>query len=72
MMKLMLMFVFVFSLGILTLMAEKIPQHDESGEPDLNAESLGKQNSDPSGTYRVASLKRGVQKNHLGLLNCFY
>lgn len=40
-MKLMLIFVFVFSLGILTLLAEKIPQHRESGERALSDDSSG-------------------------------
>ena len=55
-MKLILMFVLVFSLGILTVMAAKIPQHDESGEPALS--------DDPSGTNR--------EKRSPGLFNCIY
>jgi len=49
-MKLILIVVFVFSLGVLTPLAEKIPQHDETEESASN--------NDPSLTYRDAPQKR--------------
>ena len=57
-MKSMLIFVFVFSLGVPTLLAAKILQHEDR-------ESLAS-NDDPS-SYRGASLKRGLTS---GLSNC--
>lgn len=51
-MKLSLAFVLVSSLGILTLLAEKIPQYE--------ARQAATSNEDAPGTYRGISLKRGI------------
>ena len=51
-MKLTLAFVLISSLGILTLLAEKIPQYE--------ARQAATSNEDASGTYRGVSQKRGI------------
>lgn len=62
-MKLILLFVFVFSLDIMTLMAAKIPGHEGGNVPVSNDGALT--------TYQVASLKREIQKRRAGLGDCF-
>ena len=61
-MKLSLILVFVFSFGILTLLAEKITHHEKRE---------GLESNDPgSVTYRGALMKRGVSRRISGL--CSY
>lgn len=63
-MKLIILFVFVFSLDIMTLMAAKIPRHEDGKVPVSNGGALT--------SYHVASLERGIQKRSAGLGDCFY
>ena len=63
-MNLILLIVFVFSLDMMTLMAAKIPQHEEPKVSTMNDDALA--------TYHVALLKRGIQKRSAGLGDCFF
>ena len=61
-MKLILVFAFVFSLGVLTLLAESIPRQEDSQE-------LVSKQDDPLVNYRSDSLNRLKRGTHSGLLN---
>ena len=60
-MKLILVFAFVFSLGVLTLLAESIPRQD--------SQALVSKQDDPSVNYRSDSQNRLKRGTHSGLLN---
>ena len=62
-MKSSLLFVFVFSLSILTLLADKIPKREEDAT-DLN--------NDVSSANNAALSKRAIGKHVSGRCNCFY
>ena len=61
-MKLILVFAFVFSLGVLTLLAESIPRQEDS-------QALVSKQDDHSVNYRSDSQNRLKRGTHSGLLN---
>jgi len=61
-MKLILVFAFFFSLGVLTLLAESIPRQEDS-------QALTSKQDDPLANYRSDSQNRLKRATHSGLLN---